>query len=726
MLRNWKVWQKLALIAVAMGIMVPVLLYLAVSARNEDIGFALKEEVGTLYLRPLTSLLSRLPERRGRTQALLGGDLAQRREIAALDALIDQDFTALSELDRQVGAELGTTAALGAIRQDWQNLRVQAARQSPEQSFAAHTRVVDRITTLVEDVGDSSNIRLDPLRDTFYLGEVILIWGPRAIEDRGRLRERAAGVVARGQATPEEEAELSLLIAGVDQSVAPIRRAVRLIAEDNPDFAERVKTLARESEEKTGTFLGLVRSRVQRAPAITLSSADLFASGKAAVDAQAVLSSALLERIESEFRERIAGLSRNRNLVLAATVISVLLAAFLVTFVAGLINRQVSAITGMFQRIGAGDFRARAVAMSGDELGRMAASINDVLDNTVALMQSRDERDRIQASTMKLLEEISGLAEGDLSREAEVTADMTGAIADAFNTVIAQLRRIISDVQETTLRVSSAASEIQTTTQHLADGSEAQSAQIVGTSAAVEEMALSIQQVSENAASATGVAEQALANAREGADAVSRTVEGMNSIRVQVQESAKRIKRLGESSQEIGEIVQLIGDIADRTSILALNASIQAAMAGDAGRGFAVVAEEVERLAVRSADATKRIATLIRSVQSETHEAVRAMEDTTREVVSGSGLANAAGQALGEIQGVSGRLAELIQSISTAAQQQARGSDSVAKAMGDISDNTQQTAAGTKRVAVSITNLAALADNLRGSVAEFKLPARAA
>ncbi len=726
MLKNWKVWQKLALIAVAMGFMVPVLLYLAVSARNEDIAFALKEEIGALYLRPLSSLHSRALEHRGRTQALIGGDLSERPKIAALEAELDRDLAALAELDAQVGARLGTTEALGAIRQAWRSLRSGAARSSAQQSFAAHTRLVERIAALIEDVGDSSNIRLDPLRDTHYLGEVILIWGPRAIEDRGRLRERATDVAARGGVTAEEQAELSLLIADVDRSVPPIRRAVRLIAEDNPDLAERVKTLARESEEKTQAFLGQVRNRVQSAPAIAGSSADLFTSGKSAVDAQAALSSALLDRIEIEFQDRIAGLSRNRNLILAAAVISVLLAAFLVSFVAGLINRQVSAIAGMFERMGTGDFQARAMPMSGDELGRMAGSINSVLDNTVTLMQSRDERDRIQASTMKLLEEISGLAEGDLTREAEVTADLTGAIADAFNTVTAQLRRIISDVEETTREVSTAAGEIQTTTQHLAAGSGAQSVQIVDTSAAVDEMALSIQQVSENAASATGVAEQALANAREGADAVSRTVEGMNSIRVQVQESTKRIKRLGESSQEIGEIVQLIGDIADRTSILALNASIQAAMAGDAGRGFAVVAEEVERLAVRSADATKRIAALIRSVQSETNEAVRAMDDTTREVVSGSGLANAAGQALGEIQSVSSRLAELIQSISKAAERQARGSNSVAKAMGDISDNTQQTAAGTQRVAESIRHLAALADNLRGSVAEFKLPARAA
>ncbi|HXU44944.1 MAG TPA: HAMP domain-containing methyl-accepting chemotaxis protein [Thermoanaerobaculia bacterium] len=726
MLENWKVWQKLTAIAVAMGIMIPILLYLAVSARNQDIEFARREEIGAQYLRPLTALFAKVPEHRGRIDALLGGDASQRPQIATIAAAIDESFESLAAFDRQAGGLLGSSAQLASIRRDWRNLEAGAAKMPAERSFAAHTRLIERLANLIEDVGDSSNIRLDPVRDTYYLGEVILLWGPRAVEDRGRLEGRAAGLVASGRMTPEQQAQLDLLLASVGGSDAPIRRAVRLIAEDNPDFAGRVNGLARESEAKTRAFVRLIENGVRGGAAPTLSVAQLFAAGNAAGGAQAALTGALLDRIGTEFADRIAGQSRQRNVIVAAALVSVLIAAFLVAFITGLITRQVDAITGMFQRIGAGDFRARARAMSSDELGTMASAINSVLDNTVALMQSRDERDRIQASIIKLLEEISGLAEGDLTREAEVTTDLTGAIADAFNAVIAQLRQIVSDIQRTTLEVSSASSEIQITTENLADGSQSQSARIVDTSAAVDAIALSIQQVSENASSASGVAEEALANARQGAEAVARTVDGMTGIRVQVQESAKRIKRLGESSQEIGEIVQLIGDIADRTSILALNASIQAAMAGEAGRGFAVVAEEVERLAVRSADATKRIAALIRTVQSETHEAARAMEDTTREVVSGSALAHAAGQALGEIQGISSRLAALIQSISAAAKQQAHGSDTVARAMGDISETTQRAATGARQVAVSVRGLAELADGLRGSVAAFRLPSGAA
>jgi twitching motility protein PilJ len=383
------------------------------------------------------------------------------------------------------------------------------------------------------------------------------------------------------------------------------------------------------------------------------------------------------------------------------------------------IYRQIAAIQRVFQQIGVGNFQARAAVCTSDELGEIAGNLNDYL---LPLVQSHDDRARLQESITKLLEEVSGVAEGDLTREAEVTADVTGAIADSFNYMIEQLRQIISNVQGATLQVTSSANQIQETATHLVEGSEVQAQQIVQTTAAIDQMAESIQQVSRNAGNSSAVARQALVNARNGTEAVQNTIQGMSRIRDQVQETAKRIKRLGESSQEIGQITQLIDDIADRTSILALNASIQAAMAGESGRGFAVVAEEVERLAVRSTEATKKIATLVKTIQGETNEAVAAMEKGIHEVVEGSKLANQAGHALGEIEGVSNKLAELIESITQAAKEQARGSDELVRAMGAISQITHQTARGTKQTAESVTGLAALADDLRASLSTFRLP----
>jgi twitching motility protein PilJ len=452
---------------------------------------------------------------------------------------------------------------------------------------------------------------------------------------------------------------------------------------------------------------------------------------RAAVDVLQTQGSQLFDR----YRERMAagGTEVEQRIrqayfgvAIALIVGFLVLGLFLRLFVYGPIIAEASALVRVCDAVGVGDLTSRVPAPGESELGLVGRSLNSMLDNTVALVQSREERDQMQASIMKLLDEIAGVAEGDLTVEAQVTADMTGAVADSFNFMIAELRRIIGHVQGTTKNVSASLGELRSFTETLAGGSEAQASQAIEASAAIEEMATSIHQVSENASSSAAVAEQARTNAETGARAVARTIEGMKAIRDQVQETAKRIKRLGESSQEIGEIVELIGDIADRTSILALNASIQAAMAGEAGRGFGVVAEEVERLADRATEATKKASMLVKTTQSETAEVMTAMEDTTREVVTRSAIANEAGTALSEIQGVSNRLAELIQAISDAAQQQARGSQQIARSMNEMSAVTRTTAASSKETAVAIASLASMADNLNSSVARFKVPTNGA
>jgi len=376
----------------------------------------------------------------------------------------------------------------------------------------------------------------------------------------------------------------------------------------------------------------------------------------------------------------------------------------------------------LLEKIGVGEYRARTPVTSNDELGLMAGSLNTMLDNLVILIQTREERDSMQKAIMKLLEDVSRFADGDLTQEAEVSEDFTGAIADAFNMTIAQLREIIRRVQDSTNKVSSSAHKIYQTAEQIAHGNESGAMGVASITAAIDEMAASIQAVSENSEQSADVAMKSLESSRRGAKAVQATIEGMARIRERVQETAKRIKRLGESSQEIGEIVQVINDLADRTSILALNASIQAAMAGEQGRGFAVVAEEVERLAQRSARATDQIASLISAIQGETNETVVAMEETTREVVAGSRLSQDAGKTLGSIESISKQLSELIQSITQSSKQQARSADDISTSMNQVSEITQLTADGTKQAASSIHELATLADELRNSVSTFKLP----
>jgi len=404
--------------------------------------------------------------------------------------------------------------------------------------------------------------------------------------------------------------------------------------------------------------------------------------------------------------------------VLGVTIILVVIVALAL---AGGLTTQARKLMDLFGNIGMGDFEARAEIVSRDELGTMAASLNAMLDNTLVLIQSREERDAIQASILKLLEEISGLAEGDLTRRAEVTAEVTGAIADSFNSMAEQLSQVVHNVKRTTGEVTTTSREVNISTEQLAETSEKQTEQVSQAIIAITEMAASIQQVAENAVQSAAVSEKSTINAKEGAEAVQSTNKAMEAIRENAQETARAIKRLGESSQEIGNIVQLINDIADRTSILALNASIQAAMAGDAGRGFAVVAEEVQRLAERSTNATKQIDTLIKNIQGEINEAGTSMEESIQRVVEGSNLANNAHTKLQEIESVSSQLAELIQSISMAATQQAKASDSFTKTIEEVGEVSAKNFAASRETAVAIKQLSETSEELAESVEAFKV-----
>jgi len=330
---------------------------------------------------------------------------------------------------------------------------------------------------------------------------------------------------------------------------------------------------------------------------------------------------------------------------------------------------------------------------------------------------------RNQEAILRLLDEMGSLAEGDLTVKATVTEDITGAIADSVNFAVEALRSLVTTINETAVQVSAAAQETQATAMHLAEAAEHQAQQITSASAAINEIAVSIDEVSKNSAESADVAQRSVQIASKGAAIVRQTIQGMDSIRDQIQETSKRIKRLGESSQEIGSIVELINDIAEQTNILALNAAIQAASAGEAGRGFAVVADEVQRLAERASGATRRIETLVQTIQADTNEAVTSMEQTTSEVVAGARLAEDAGLALGEIEKVSNDLSDLIQNISSAARQQSAAATNISATMNVIQEITTQTSVGASQTAESIGNLAQLAADLRRSVADFKLPA---
>lgn len=731
---------RVKLLAVAVSLAIPsvILTVLFVRSQQADVSFAQKEIDGLNYLEPLLEVIETVPAHRGTMNGYLRGGPAEKAYFRplALDyrAKVEAAIAAVDKVDAEYGDEFETTPMWTAFKKNWAALRDGVEALPAAEAFARHTALITELVAIQRRVSDRSNLALDPISASYYLQDTQAVRIPFMNEFVGQARGFSNGLATAKSMTPAEQRQLIRLIGEVEAAQLLVDQNFAAIAEADPTQGARLKPEADAAAGKLTSFLTLLREQMAgidmpggNQPAdLDVPPEQVWKQGTDAIEAYFRLGNQLVPPLQTMLEDRRA--AEATSMWLGATLLTagLILVIGLVVIVSRGIIRQTGAITETMSAVESGNLSARSVIVTRDELGGLAGSVNSMLDTTLKLVQSREERDALQSSIIKLLDEVSVVADGDLTTEAEVTADALGSVADAFNYMITQLRDVIGNVTDSTLQVSASANQIQATAEHLAGASQSQAEQILSASAAIDEMAVSVRQVSEKAVNSASVAQHAADNARQGNKAVRETIAGMGRIREQVQETAKRIKRLGESSQEIGQIVELIDDIADRTSILALNASIQAANAGEAGRGFAVVAEQVERLAVSSTEATRKIAGLIKSIQSETTEAVAAMDQGIQEVVSGSTLANQAGHSLEQIQAESDKLAELIRSISMAADQQARGSEDLARSMGSIAEITQETAGGTQDASQSMGHLAMLADELRKSVSSFKLPHRAA
>ncbi len=417
------------------------------------------------------------------------------------------------------------------------------------------------------------------------------------------------------------------------------------------------------------------------------------------------------------------------TITLAAAALSLIAVVIAVTRIRALARDYATALTEVLRQAGSGNRMVRAQVAGDDDFSTLASSINKLVAGGMAVGAAKgaaalEAPDAVvlQAQIEKLLTEVSAVGDGDLRVQAEVTPDTLGVLADSFNFMIEELAKVVGRVQATTNQVSTATRRLLDRSADVAQSSETQAHQISLVSDRVAQLADFVQLSATNALQAVAAAREALQSSRDGQASVVKTTDGMAHIRENVQETSKKIKRLGERSQEVGEIVRLIEDIAEQTNLLALNAAIQSAMAGEHGRGFHVVADEIRILAERVAEATKRVGAIVKTIQGDTYEAVVAMEESTQEVIEGSRLADDAGRALQRIYSAVDRQAQMINDIAHGANERRQVAETVAEAMGQIAAVTRQTNDTTQDTMTAVSYLAELAEQLRASVAAFRLP----
>jgi twitching motility protein PilJ len=409
--------------------------------------------------------------------------------------------------------------------------------------------------------------------------------------------------------------------------------------------------------------------------------------------------------------------------LLGAAAVLVVVSVVLLVMLGNRVVKPVNELAEFSEKLANGDYRAKADIEAADDFGFIAENFNRSAEHMTRAQVNQEAQEALQRSVTEFLTITSQIARGDLTLRGKVSNDALGNVVDSVNYMLDNFTKVLERVRNAAIDVSTSANEILVSAEQMTHGASQQDQEITNTSSAVEELTVSMKQVSNNAEASAEAARRALDAAEQGNRAVRDTLEGMQRIRSSVQATAKKIKSLGDRSLEISEIVNVINDITEQTNLLALNAAIEAARAGEAGRGFAVVADEVRKLAEHSRNATKDIAALIKAIQAETNEAVVVMEEGTKEVEVGARLADQAGKALEAISSVVRQSAELVQEISLASKQQVRGTEGVANAMQIISGITRQTSQGARQTARTVEQMVKLSEQLNEALSQFRISA---
>ena len=719
--------RKLLLIAAVSIIPVCVLLFFFINNENQQIAFVNEKLKGVEYVEPLEGLIQTVPLHRNLSIRILNGDTSVVEQRDAAAAQVDSYIATLEQIDAKYGDDFGTTPYLNELTETWRDLEARVLTATPGDTFDSHSNLIGIAAfALVQQVSDQSGLVLDTNLGDSYTAKLSLETLPSTVQSLSQLRDLGVGILTREAITPREQGLMNNLMAQVEANVAEARRDFDIVRANTDEGAlVELEEAFVEFEELAGFSVAMARYNLVERLNLDLTVDYYFTQSTRSVIQAFTLFGGSLDGLVQDLNATADSLKRSRAIAVGLVLVGLALVALLYLWVSRLITRPVNSLATVARKVGRGDLSTFADVDTKDELGVLADAFNQAI---VALREveaknelERQNNERLQANVAQFLDVAMDIADGDLTKRGKVSEDVLGNVIDAINLMVEELGFVLSDVKAATGSVTEGATNMLGTSDQIAQSAlqqadEAQKAR--------EEVLAITQAIGEMAATATtsaSAAEQALLASEQGQAAVSETLDGMQGIRREVQAVAKRIKGLGDRSLEISEIVETISRISKQTNLLALNAAIEASGAGEAGNRFSVVAEEVRKLADSSAEATERVAALIKNVQLEVQEVIVGVEEGTREVEAGYRVASQAGQRLSEITEISKQSAQFAQRISQTTQAQVLRVEQVGAVvdeMAGISQRSRQTVLQSREAA---EKLQALAQQLDENIARFRV-----
>lgn len=722
-LSKLRVGRRLAISVVVLVLPLTVLGYIYVQSKIYAAQTAQLEKNAADYLTPLDSFMRHTAEHRGMSNLYLNGNQSVLPKLRELEEKIKKDLTDLESKNGLVNAQIKAQEKTAAIKSAWTTLKNEILYLSPAASFSRHTALIKQALELNNIITKTSILILDTTPETWYLVDATALHGTALAEKIGVLRGFATGLVQKGTAEPSEQITIATQIASVNEEFDAVKRSLSGVYTYAPNLNSEINPKVSSTESKLRTFLAYAES-LSRGETLTISAPAFFALGTAALDEQNQLRDTSIGIFHRLLNSMVTKLVFAQWLAVLM-IISIVLIALLIAFITvRSVTNPVGLLTGVVDRLAKGDNDARANLDTPDEIGTLARQFDTMMDERLAVQEAiQKENNQLNDSILALLQAVAQLARRDLTIKMPVTEDVTGTLSDALNLLSSETAKVLQDVSNISADVTSASLKVQQQSDAVmvVAANERREVELTATSLAAAAQAMD--DIAELAKICNIAADNAIETTAIALQTVNGTVGGINSIRDTIRETEKRIKRLGERSQEISGVVSLINSIAERTHILALNASMHAASAGEAGRGFAVVADEVQRLAENSRQATAQIATMVNNIQSETSETVSTMNTAISQVVEGSKLAEQAGEQMKRTQETTATLVASVQKIAHSSQEQAKASNELLTRAKAIQTSSQETSTKLEEQTTDTNNLVEYAKSLLGAVRLFKLPA---